>query len=157
MQFSKHIAQHIHAVYFGGNWTCSNVRDVLSDVTREEALATIAGLNTIATLSFHIHYYTSAITQVLQGLPLNAKDEYSFAHPAFDTEEAWRTFVTEIIDAANNLSELTSKLDDELLSTVFAEEKYGTYYRNLSGYIEHTHYHLGQIALIKKLIRSQIR
>ncbi|HAI83731.1 MAG TPA: DUF1572 domain-containing protein, partial [Chitinophagaceae bacterium] len=30
----------------------------------------------------------------------------------------------------------------------------GTYYRNILGLIEHTHYHLGQIALIKKIIRN---
>ena len=31
-------------------------------------------------------------------------------------------------------------------------EKYGNYFRNLTGIIEHLHYHLGQIVLIKKLI-----
>ena len=33
-------------------------------------------------------------------------------------------------------------------------EKYGTYYRNFHGLIEHAHYHLGQIVLIKKLVAA---
>jgi hypothetical protein len=33
--------------------------------------------------------------------------------------------------------------------------KYGNYYRNLHGIIEHTHYHLGQIVLIKKLLKRR--
>jgi len=34
------------------------------------------------------------------------------------------------------------------------EEKYGNYYRNFHGIIEHCHYHLGQIVLIKKMLLS---
>jgi hypothetical protein len=30
------------------------------------------------------------------------------------------------------------------------EEKYGSVLRNIMGVIEHTHYHLGQIVLLKK-------
>ncbi|MGN6163930.1 MAG: hypothetical protein ACTHOF_05245 [Flavisolibacter sp.] len=41
---------------------------------------------------------------------------------------------------------------DSKLDEIFVDEKYGTYYRNLQGIIEHTHYHLGQIVLIKKLL-----
>jgi len=36
---------------------------------------------------------------------------------------------------------------------VFSEMKYGNYYRNLHGIIEHTHYHLGQIVILKKLVQ----
>lgn len=154
MKYSPLIAKHIHDVYFGGNWTCVNVKDTLADVTLKEALTGIHGLNTIATLSFHIHYYTMAIAQVLEGLPLNAKDEYSFAHPVFTTEDEWRAFVDNVLNSANHLYELAKQLDDSQLTAVFTDQKYGTYFRNLSGYIEHTHYHLGQIALIKKLIRQ---
>jgi hypothetical protein len=34
----------------------------------------------------------------------------------------------------------------------FTDEKYGTYYSNLQGIIEHIHYHLGQIVVIKKIL-----
>jgi len=33
--------------------------------------------------------------------------------------------------------------------------KYGNYFRNIVGVIEHIHYHLGQIVLIKKILVSQ--
>ncbi|MFT4660247.1 MAG: hypothetical protein ACI8XB_000508 [Patiriisocius sp.] len=42
------------------------------------------------------------------------------------------------------------KLSDQKMSDHFVDEKYGSYYRNLNGIIEHAHYHLGQIILIKK-------
>ena len=47
------------------------------------------------------------------------------------------------------------KLDEAKLSEVFADPKYGNFYRNLQGIIEHTHYHLGQISLLKKLVKEK--
>ena len=37
-----------------------------------------------------------------------------------------------------------------------ADPKYGSWYRNIHGIIEHAHYHLGQIVLLKKLIGDRI-
>jgi len=56
--------------------------------------------------------------------------------------------------AALKLADLTEALPESRLQETFADEKYGNYYRNLHGLIEHTHYHLGQIVLIKKLLNS---
>jgi len=42
------------------------------------------------------------------------------------------------------------------LTDDFTDEKYGTYQRNLIGILEHSYYHLGQIVLIKKLLKTQM-
>ncbi len=42
------------------------------------------------------------------------------------------------------------QLPESKLWETFSDEKYGNYYRNIHGIIEHIHYHLGQIVLIKK-------
>ena len=47
------------------------------------------------------------------------------------------------------------KLSDDKLFDNFADPKYGSYYRNLQGIVEHTHYHLGQIVLLKKIITEK--
>ena len=47
---------------------------------------------------------------------------------------------------------LVEQLPDNKLDETFVHEKYGNYYRNLHGVIEHCHYHLGQIVLIKKIV-----
>ncbi len=49
---------------------------------------------------------------------------------------------------------LIAQLPEGKLWEDFADKKYGSYYRNLQGIIEHTHYHLGQIVLIKKMLRT---
>jgi len=43
-------------------------------------------------------------------------------------------------------------MDPDLLDQTFVKEDYGTYYKNITGVIEHGYYHLGQISLIKKLL-----
>jgi len=155
MNFSSHIAKHFHDVHFGGNWTWSNMKEQLSDVTWEESITKVHDLNTIATLTFHVNYFIEAQIQVLKGRPLDAKDEYSFDHPPIHSQEDWENLLYKIWRDAEELKALIERLPDSTLNETFVEEKYGTYYRNLTGMIEHTHYHLGQIAIIKKLIRAQ--
>lgn len=43
-------------------------------------------------------------------------------------------------------------MSDEKLESVFVDEKYGSYRRNIEAMIEHSYYHLGQIVLIKKIL-----
>ena len=40
------------------------------------------------------------------------------------------------------------------LEQIFVKEQYGNYRRNIEGVIEHSYYHLGQLSLIKKMIRE---
>ena len=154
MNTSRHIAKHFREVYFGGNWTACNLKDTLADITWEESIYTTEGLNTIAVLVHHIHYYVKAVTKVLEGEELNAKDELSFNHPSIENEEHWNKIKTNLWTDAEHFADLIESLPNDFLEKHFTHKKYGLYYRNLTGIIEHTHYHLGQIVILKKLIRK---
>lgn len=99
-------------------------------------------------------YYVVAVKDVLNGKPLTAKDKYSFDHPNFESQEAWDNFLVQVFVNAEETAVLIEKLPENKLMEDFSENKYGTIYRNLHGIIEHLHYHLGQIVILKKLIRS---
>jgi hypothetical protein len=45
-------------------------------------------------------------------------------------------------------------MDNETLLGIFVKEEYGTFFRSVDVIVEHTYYHLGQIILLKKKIRS---
>ncbi len=152
MNTSTQIAKHFREVHFGGNWTVSNLKDNLSDVSWEQATMQVYSLNTIATLVFHVNYYVDAVLKVLQGGTLDAKDAYSFAHPPIHSQEDWENLQQKVWRDAENFAALVEQLPEETLWEDFTDPKYGIYYRNLHGIIEHTHYHLGQIALIKKIL-----
>lgn len=154
MNVSQQTAKHFREVFFGGNWTTSNLKDLLDDVTWTEALHQIDSLNNIVTLTYHMSYYVFAIRKVLEGKPLEAKDAYSFDHPEINKPEDWNKMRNEIWDEVEKCADLIEQLPEEKMWQDFADPKYGIYFRNLIGLIEHTHYHLGQIAIIKKMIRS---
>lgn len=155
MKLSTQVAKHFREVYFGGNWTCSNLKDTLANVTWQQATTQVYSFNTIATLVYHINYYVSAVKKVLEGETLNAKDELSFNHPPIHSEEDWNKILTNVWLEAEAFSLLIEQLPEERFYKTFTNEKYGIYYRNLNGIIEHTHYHLGQIALIKKIVQQE--
>lgn len=151
------LATHLRHVFNGGNWTSVNFRDVLADVTLEEALAVPTPLtaNSIARLVYHAHYYVRAQIDVLEGRELTAKDAVSFDHPAFASAQAWDAYLSAVSADVERLAGLIERLPAESLRSDFAGlGKYGSTYRNLQGAIEHAHYHLGQVVLVKRWVRS---
>jgi hypothetical protein len=154
MNISAQIAKHFREIHLGGNWTSVNLKDTIADVTWQQATTKVHSFNTIATLVFHVNYYVSTVLKVLQGGPLDAHDKYSFAHPPIDSPEDWQNMTQKAFTEAEALVNLIEQLPEPQLWENFTEEKYGNYYRNFHGIIEHTHYHLGQIVLIKKILMA---
>jgi hypothetical protein len=152
MNLTAQIAKHFRDVYFGGNWTSVNLKETLADVTWEQATAKVYTFNTIGTLVYHMNYYVTVVSKVLQGEPLNAKDKYSFEHPPILSQDDWEKLLDKTWADAQKFSLLIEQLPESKLDEIFFDEKYGNYYRNMHGIIEHVHYHLGQIVLIKKIL-----
>lgn len=157
MILTAQIAKHFREVHFGVNWTWSNLKDNLADVTWEQATTQVHGLNTIAALVFHIHYFVGVTLKVLQGGPLEGSDKYSFDLPPIQSQEDWENLLAKAWADAETYANLIEQLPEQQLWEVFSQEKYGNYYRNLHGIIEHAHYHLGQIVVIKKILAQMAK
>ena len=155
MNVSQQIAKHLRDVHFGGNWTAVNLNDTLKDINWQQAITKVHGLNTIATLVFHSNYYIGVALKVLQGGALEGKDEESFKHPTIQSQLDWEDMLTRVRSDVEAFAKQIEQLPESKLAELFADEKYGTYFRNLEGIVEHTHYHLGQIVLIKKIIQNE--
>jgi uncharacterized damage-inducible protein DinB len=154
MTIPQQIAKQFRDVHFGGNWTAVNLKDTLADITWQQATTKVHNLNTIGALVFHINYYVSAVLKVLQGQALNAHDKLSFDLSPISSAEDWQKLINKAFTEAESFTAQIEQLDERKLSENLADPKYGNYYRNLTGIIEHTHYHLGQIVLIKKILNE---
>jgi hypothetical protein len=152
MTLTGQIAKHFREIHFGGNWTSSNLTDNLANVTWQQATTQVYSFNTIATLVYHMNYFVAVVSEVLQGRPLNASDKYSFDLPPIRSREDWEKLLDKTWSDAENFANLVEQLPESKLWDDFSENKYGNYYRNIHGIIEHIHYHLGQIVLIKKIL-----
>ena len=154
MDLSEAIARHYRGFVFGGNATGVNLQDMLADVTVEMANARVGEHNTIAALVFHMQYYTGGIMAVLRGGDLTIRDRYSFDAPAITTEDEWRAYVEEVLAQAEAFAALIETWPEQRWGETFVKTEYGSYYDNVTGNLEHQHYHLGQVALLRKLLTA---
>ncbi len=154
MNLPTQMAKHFKEVFFGGNWTSVNLKQTVAGITWQHATATVHGFNNIAALVYHINYYVSAVKNVFEGAVLEAHDKFSFDLPSITSETDWQNPLDKTFADAESFASLVQQFPADIMGEIFVDEKYGTYYRNIHGIIEHTHYHLGQITLIKKMVFS---
>ena len=81
-----------------------------------------------------------------------AHDKYSFDLPHIRSQEDWEKLQGKTWTDAELFASYIEQLPEHILWEDLSGKKYGNYYRNIHGVIEHIHYHLGQIVLIKKML-----
>lgn len=156
MTSTAQLANRFREVLLNGRWVANtNFKDQLSDLTWQQATAKVGSLNSIALLTFHVHYYIAGIVQVLEGGPLDIRDKYSFDSPPVESQEDWEKLRDTLLRDAGKFADRVEDLPEERLADVFVDEKYGTYLRNIDAMIEHSYYHLGQIVLIRKMVTAK--
>lgn len=155
MKTSHQLATRFREVILNGTWIANtNFKAQLENTNWEMVTKKVDNLNTIALLAQHIHYYINGINQVFAGGTLDIKDKYSFDFPLITTQEQWEAFLQRFWKDAETFAQYVEQLSEEQLNSDFTNPNYGSYYRNIDGMIEHSYYHLGQIALIKKMLLS---
>jgi uncharacterized damage-inducible protein DinB len=154
MKISEAIAQHILELYFGNNWTDVNVRETLQDVTLKEALTkTKASPNTIASLVQHITFYNKIILERLHGSNPQIDEINGYNLPPLENEAAWELLKENNLQSAQELADEARLIADDTLQEPVVEDG-SSRYKSLHGVTEHGYYHLGQIVILKKLIRA---
>ncbi|WCO00962.1 DinB family protein [Psychroserpens ponticola] len=155
MESSKQLAQRFRELFLNGKWIANtNYQELLSNVTRQQAIQKISSLNTIAILTFHINYYVEGVLQVLEGGSLDIKDKYSFDAPEIKSEDDWNTLKLQLFANTEAFATHIESMTKNQLESTFVDEKYGSYRRNIEGLIEHSYYHFGQLSLIKKMVNN---
>ncbi len=155
MSLSAQFASDVRSLYFDGGFVGACIKDHVADLTWEEAARRPEGFNSIAMLVFHLDYYVRAVTKVLQGGPLDAHDKYSFDCPVIASSADWESLRDGAFANAEIFAALIEKLSDDELQGDFVDGKYGTWFRNLLGLLEHSYYHMGQMALIRKMVKGE--
>lgn len=153
MEHAKQLASRFKDVLLDGHWIANtNFKELLSDLSWQQATQQIGTLNTIAALTFHVNYYIGGLVNVFKGGGLDIRDKYSFDSPPIQSQEDWEKLQYELWSNSEVFAEYVAKMPVEILDGPFVDEKYGTYRRNIEAMIEHAYYHLGQISLLKKMI-----
>ena len=154
MKITESIAQHITEVHEGGNWTDVNIKDALADVSfKEAATVTKASNNTIAALVHHISFYNDLVMQRLSGANPVINEANGFDVPSIKNEDDWTKIKERNLQSAQQLANSVLQFEEKNIFKL-TPTGFTTHYKTLHGNVEHAHYHLGQIVLLKKLIRQ---
>ena len=154
MNLPQQLAQQFREAHLNGRWLANtNLKEQLDNTTLEQANTKVGDHNTIALLAFHLNYYVDGMCRVLEGGPLDISDKYAFDAPPIQTEEEWKALKQKLWKDAERFALLVEQLPEEDLEKPFANLNYGSNYLNISTMIQHIYYHLGQIVLIKKLLK----
>jgi uncharacterized damage-inducible protein DinB len=157
MKIVNAIARQLLEVHFGENWTEVWIRKTLEDVSPDEARQhTAASANTIASLLYHIAFYNKVILARLQGVEPFIGAANGFDGPVPQDQADWESLKADNLESAERLAEAIRKIPDEVLEEPMLKDgASSSYFRQLHGVIEHAHYHLGQIVILKNLIRNK--
>ena len=153
MKIADQIAQHVIDVHEGNNWTEVSLAATLQDVTLAEATThTAASPNTIAGLLHHLTFWNRVMVRRSQGVATAIDAANGFAGPTPQTDADWAALQADNLVSAHELAAAIRKVSDTQLEEPIMPS-YSSAYKNLQGSVEHIHYHLGQLVILKNLVR----
>jgi len=151
----KTLANRFREVILNGTWIANtNFKYQLDGLDWQTATTKVGELNTIAALAQHVDYYIAGINNVFAGGTLDIRDQFSFDFAPITSQQQWDDFLETFWISAEKFASAVEKFDEEKLASAFVDEKYRSYQRNIDAMIEHAYYHLGQIVLIKKMLKG---
>jgi uncharacterized damage-inducible protein DinB len=151
MREIERILDQLNRAWGGPSWTGVDIGPLLDSVTEEQARAhPIPNAHSIIELVAHSSTWMDAVARRLAGSERELTTEEDWRDV---TEMPWPDAIEEMTNAISRLSDAIARLTVDDLDKKVAGRKY-TIYVMLHGVIQHTIYHAGQIAILKKALSS---
>lgn len=148
------IEDQLRRAHEGGAWHGPSLNELLSDVTAEQAAAKpIENAHSIWELVLHIAAWEDAVRRRLINERAEVTDEENFPTITDTSEEAWQKTLEYVRDVNKKLREAVLETNDERLNgPIMPLEGMSSRYVSFHGAVQHTLYHAGQIAVLKKIV-----
>jgi hypothetical protein len=146
------IADQLSRAFTGKPWHGSPVRDLLDGITAEQACdRTLASAHSIWELVLHIEIYVQAAAEVVEGVPMPKISETPADwRPVLDARpSAWSAAAERLLKNSDRLAKAIEGFTDQRLTETVPGREYDFYYL-FHGIVQHSLYHAGQIAVLKK-------
>lgn len=144
------LSENLHKICYGNNWTDVSISDTLKNIGYKQASRkTDASANTIAALVNHLWFWNTVILQRMNG-ENPAIPTQNGMDVTVTSEEEWQELIKKLQSSFDELINATKNFPADKLETM-VKDRTTTIGFNVLGIIEHAHYHLGQIVLLKNL------
>lgn len=145
------IVDQLQGVWDGEPFHGPAVGTLLAGVSAQAAFARpLKGAHTIAEIARHIGTWEDIVRRRLGGEVIDeVPDDQDWPNPGDGTPAAWDAIRRELDDRHARLESAVAALPEGRLSDPVGARPYDVQYM-LHGILQHTLYHAGQIALLKK-------
>lgn len=151
MSAIQRILNHYDGVLSGEPWHGDAIWQVLDGISPQQAAARpIPDFHTIWELVMHMSFWEAVAAKRLSGQKAGLIEELNFPAMPAPTEENWRKTLDEFRAGNRAFREALSELDAAKVDELTAARK-RTFYGEAHGILEHHIYHIGQIAMLKKI------
>jgi uncharacterized damage-inducible protein DinB len=138
----------------GGAWHGPAVFEILSDMSAEEAAARpLPAVHTPWELVLHVAAWLEIVRRRVEGDPAKPTEAENFPAMPEVTDAAWAEARDRLSRAHEDLQATLESLDEADLDRPVPGQRYDVAYM-LHGAIQHTLYHAGQMAILKKASRT---
>jgi len=138
----------------GEAWHGPSINELLQDVTAGEAAAKpITHANSIWEILLHVISTQEIVLERLAGKPATDYGENDWPPVRNESSAAWSSALRSLSDTSARLRNAVLELEARHLDEPIVEG-FSSVYVTVHGTVQHNLYHGGQIALLKKAIRS---
>jgi uncharacterized damage-inducible protein DinB len=143
------IMDQLSRAFEGEAWHGPAVLEILNETTAEQAARSFNAAHTIWEISLHITAWLRACRRRLEGDRAQLTQSEDWPRMTSPDEEAWEEVTKDMKQAFDELRSAISLLDNSRLDQPIIEGM-SSVYVTLHGVIQHSLYHAGQMAILKK-------
>ncbi|MBI4166844.1 MAG: DinB family protein [Acidobacteria bacterium] len=147
----ERIADQLRRAHQGEAWHGQSLEEILKGVTAETAIKrSFPGSHNIWEIVLHIGVWESIVRRRLSGeVVLGLTPEQDWPPASDSSEAAWKSTLEELRHGHEEMQKVIARLADRQLVEPVPGMGYNVYFM-LHGTVQHTLYHAGQIAILKK-------
>jgi hypothetical protein len=153
---SRRIADQLRRAFCGDAWHGSPLSDLLAGITAEQARARpLRSAHCILELVLHVDVYLYGALDASHGvaMPKLYGTEADWPTLRDHSEAAWIAAKDRLFQNAEKLAGAIEQFDDAKLQAIVPGRPYDFYFL-FHGIVQHSLYHGGQIAMLKKALSS---
>lgn len=150
------ISDQLRRAFTGDPWHGSPIRDLLAGITAEQARARPSRpVHSIWEILLHVDVYLRIGFEATQGVPMPKLygTEGDWSSLKVESASAWFDAQDRLFNNAEKLAQAIERFDDAKLQDIVPGRQYDFYYL-FHGIVQHSLYHGGQIAMLKKALSA---
>jgi uncharacterized damage-inducible protein DinB len=161
MTISEQVKKDLEKVLWGDAWYGKPIYTIIDEIGFEAAYEKPPGaIHNIAGIVLHMLSWTEEVMDRMNEMAAQLPSSGDWPDPGTPDEQKWQNYVNDLKLVNVNLLGVIQNFPEEKWGELINDKREGeqaiTYEELIQGFIQHQVYHVGQIALLNKIMISPI-